>query len=215
MRNYNGARYLVVLALLISVVALSLGFAAFSRTLTIKSSATVTNAQDAGVVLSTSTTAANTGNVTPTVSPSSNGPTGAVATLAADTISGLKATFTGTNQTVTYTFAARNTGAFTYYLNQVNFLNAEGSETTKVCTAKTGTTQSYVDAACNGITLSVKVGTSSAYTTTQASLSGHSLAKNTGEAVVVTITYANNASVADGDFDVAFGDIQLVYGTAD
>ena len=48
-----------------------------------------------------------------------------------------------------------------------------------------------------------------------ATATAHDLEKNgeTGdnEAVTVTIAYAANASQADGDFDVAFGDVTLNY----
>ena len=211
MRNSNGTKYIIILALLIAVTGLSLGFAAFSNTLTIKSSATVTNPSDSGVVLSTSKTAASTGNVTPTTTGGASGSTASIASATPTTISNVKATFTGPGQTVVYTLAAYNTGDFLYYLNQVNL----GSKT---CTAKSGTTQSYVDTACNSISISVKVG-STTYSSTNTSISSHSLAKATGEDVVVTISYASGGAVADGDFDVAFGDangdIKLVYGTAD
>ena len=211
MRNSNGTKYLVILALLISVTALSLGFAAFSNTLTIKSSAAVGVINDLGVVLSTSKTSATGGTVTPTVS----GATGDAVTLTANstTISGLKATFTAPGQYVTYTMAAYNKGNFTYYLNQVNL----GAIT---CTAGSGTTQSYVDSACAGIKITVTAGTDSYYRTTATNqstttIASHTVAASAGEDVIVKIEYVSGAAVADGDFTVAFGDTTLVYGTAD
>ncbi len=206
MRN-NSSKYVVVFALLISVVALSLGFAAFTSTLTISSSAEVSSPDtNFNVSLSKANNAVTTGAVTGTTSGVS-GATAANATLSANTISGIKATFTAPGQTVKYSFYAYNAGQFLAYLNSVSI----GSKT---CTAKSGTNQTYVNSACNGITMTVKVG-STTYSSSNTTISSHTLAKNAGEAVEVTIEYASGSAVADGDFTVAFGDTTLLYGSAD
>lgn len=207
MRNNSGSKYIIVFALLISVAALSLGFAAFTSTLTIKSSAEYHNDQPLNVKFSTSNSAIQSGSVTPTLSPATGGPTSQNATLSDTTIQGLKATFTDTNQSVKYSFYVYNASEFVAYLNSVNI----GSKT---CTAGSGTNQTYVNNACNGISLSVKVGANT-YNTSNTSISSHTLAKETSEAVEVTIAYADGSAKADGDFTVAFGDTTLIYGTAD
>ncbi len=207
MRNNTGAKYVIVFALLISVAALSIGFAAFTSTLTIQSSATV-GGGNFNVSLSKVSTGVTTGAVTATVTPTGvTGFTADSATLSATTISGLKANFTAPGQTVKYSFYAYNDGEFLAYLNSVNLGG-------KTCTAGTGTNQTYVNNACNGITLTVKVG-SNTYSTSNTSISSHTLAKDTGEAVEVTIEYASGSATADGDFTVAFGDTTLIYGSAD
>ena len=206
----SGAKYVVVAALLVSVVALSLGFAAFSNTLNISASGAVNTPGSAfKVCFSKATNACTAGSVTPTFSPTTNGPTGDNATISSDTtkITGLKATFSDRGQSVTYSFKAYNAGQLGAYLNSV----AIGSKT---CTANDGTTQSLVNSACNGISISVKVG-STTYNSSNNSISSHSLAVGANEDVVVTITYGSTASYADGDFTVAFGDTVLTYGTAD
>ena len=213
MRN-NGSKYIVVVALLISVVALSLGFAAFSNTLTINSSATYTSDEENFRVIFTqngSTTTGGSSIVTPTKSPTTI--TAGNATISGTTISGLSATFAATGQSVTYNFYTVNATAFLAYLNSINI----GSKT---CTAADGTTQSYVNAACNDISLSVKAGSASAVTTTQSSINSHTVAAQAGttpgyEAIQVVISYAANGATADGDFTVSFGPTTLVYGTAD
>lgn len=208
MRNSTGSKYMIVFALLVSVAALSIGFAALTSTLTIKSSATVTqDASNFNVSLSTSSSSVATGNVNATLSPASGGPTADAASLNATTISGIKAKFTGRGQTVTYKFYAYNAGEFLAYLNSINF----GS---KSCTAGTGTTQSYVDNACSGITMSVKVG-SNTYSATNTNISTHTLATGASEPIEVAITYGASAALADGDFTVTFGDTTLIYGSAD
>ncbi|MBR6690104.1 MAG: hypothetical protein IKL65_02100, partial [Bacilli bacterium] len=71
--------------------------------------------------------------------------------------------------------------------------------------------QALVDQACNGISMSVKVGTLDPVTTSQSSIQNHTLATNTSEVVTVTISYAENAALADGAFNVSFGDVSLIY----
>lgn len=210
MRN-SGAKYVVIVALLVSVVALSLGFAAYSNTLSISASAAVGgDPNQFGVCFSKATNACTAGSVTATLSPASGGPTAASATIpSTDTtkITGLNATFTNVGQSVTYSFKAYNHKNLTAYLNSV----AIG---TKTCTAASGTTQSYVNSACNGISISVKVGNTT-YSASNTAISSHTLAVGASEDVVVTITYASGSAVADGDFTVAFGDTVLTYGSAD
>ena len=202
MRN-NGSKYIVLFALLISVAALSLGFAAFTSTLTISAEATYQDPGNWDLKLSTVNNKIQTGTVTPTVT----GATGSAATLTNNSITGLKATFTATGQSVKYSFYAYNASAFLGYLNSVNI-------GTKTCTAKAGTNQTYVNTACGDISLSVKVG-SQTYTSSNTNISSHTLAASTAEPIEVTISYAANGATADGDFDVSFGDVTLIYGTAD
>ena len=71
-----------------------------------------------------------------------------------------------------------------------------------------------VEAACNGISVTVKVG-SDTYTGSNDSIADHLLAIDGYEEVVVTIKYASDATRADGDFTVDFGDITLTYGSVD
>ena len=205
MRN-NGSKYIVLFALLVSVAALSLGFAAFTSTLQISAEATVTNDMPFDLKLSTANNKVQSGSVTPTVT-GATGAAGAAATLTDNSITGLKATFTEPGQSVKYSFYAYNNSAFLGYLNSVSI-------GTKTCTAKSGTTQTYVNNACEGISLTVKVG-SQTYTTTNTNISSHTLAASTGEAIEVTIAYAAGSATADGDFDVSFGNVTLLYGTAD
>ena len=80
---------------------------------------------------------------------------------------------------------------------------------------KNTTTQSLVNQACNGISLSVTVDSESATTTTVNSISSHSLGTSAAEQVTVVISYADGSAIADGDFEVAFPDIELTYDSVD
>lgn len=210
----NVSRVFAIIGLLIGIVALTIGFAAFNATLTIQSSAEVDVEDKAlDIVFSTVSNAKTNGSVTPVMT--GTGATGDNATIVDTTISGIHAKFTAPGQKATYTFNVYNASPYVAKLKSATFANASGQSANKVCTAAdSSVTQSYVNNACNGISIKVTVGTTSPLiiTGTEASLS-RDLAATTGEQVVVEIEYAAGSSEADGDFDVAFGDITLNYST--
>ena len=213
MNDSKSFRIISLVALLLGVVGVTLGYAAFSNTLTISSSAEVKpDASTFNVDFSSSNSAVVTNNITPTLSATATGFSATDATIDNTndpTVSNLKATFTAPGQSVTYTFYAYNAGEYIAYLNSIAF---QGNKT---CTAKTGTTQSLVDTACNGISLSAKVGSEAATSTSIASITGHRLAINGADEIVVTISYATGSGRADGDFDVTLPNIVLSYGSVD
>lgn len=223
MEKDRSTKIIAIAALLVGVVGLSLGFAAFSNTLTISSSAEVTPDENTFNVDFSSTTsgALQTDPVTPTLTPT--GVTGFTATngtidnsvAGAPKITGLHATFTEPGQKATYTFSAKNIGEYIAYLKSITFANATGGSTSRVCTPGTNTTASLVTAACDDITVSIKVGDEAVTTGSVASITNHSLAIGANDPIVVTIEYAANGDRADGDFTVAFGDITLTYQSVD
>ena len=206
MEKQRQTKVITIVALVVAVFGISLGFAAFSNILTISSSATVKpDASSFSVLFSSSSTSQLTDPVTAT---GTNNATGEDATISDTTISGLKANFTAPGQSVTYTFYAHNVGSYIAYLRSINFNDG------KSCAATSSdTTASLVTAACDDISLSVTVGSLSATANTE--VSNHSLAIDAYEQVVVTITYASDGDRADGPFDVTFGDVELEYSSAD
>ena len=118
-------------------------------------------------------------------------------------------TFTEPGQSATYTFYAYNAGEYIAYLKSIVF---EGN---KVCTAQGETTQALVDTACTGISLSVKVGSEAATTSSVATITNHSLAKTGADEVTVVISYAEDAGRADGDFEVTLPSVVLTYKSVD
>jgi hypothetical protein len=199
-----------------SKFSLSVGFAAFSNSLVIKSSAKVTpNSSTFNVDFSSSGTSLATTAVAPTKTPTTLTATSAAIDNTSDpTISNLSVTFTEPGQKVVYTFYAYNAGQYDAYLKSITYANVTGKTAAKVCTAASGTTDTLVQAACDDITVSVKVGDLSEVSGSKASITGHTLAKGAFEQVTVTIEYASNGDRADGDFTVAFGDITLLYSSA-
>ena len=213
----RGSKIVAVIALCVAVVGVTLGFAAFSNSLNIKPSADVApDASTFNVDFSSSNSSLSTDPVTPTKSPISLVATNATISNEGDpTISGLSATFTAPGQSVTYTFYANNIGEYNAYLNSITFANASSGDSFKVCTPGGGTTASLVTAACEDITVSVKVGSGTETTSSQASITGHTLAKGAYEEIVVKIDYAAGGDRADGPFDVDFGNIALTYSSVD
>ena len=212
MKSERRKQVITLSILAVAVLTLSIGFAAFSSVLNIKSEATVNpDASTFGVVFSSSSSALETNAVA--ANPSNLGESATIVNDGNPTISGLNAKFTSPGQSVTYTFYARNVGEYKAYLNAIMFKNATGGSSNKVCTAGTNTTDSLVQSACNGISISVKVGADTAVTSNTSGIANHTLASGSSEAVVVTISYASNSAQADGPFTVSFGDIELTYST--
>lgn len=216
MEKNRTSKIIAVVALIVAVFGLSLGFAAFSNTLTISSSAYVSpSSENFKVSFSTSSTSVGaTGSLTGVPTGTA---TAGTATLTGTTISGIKANLKVPGDTVKYTFYVHNTGEYDAFLNSITHENVSGQNAPKVCAAvsPTITTASLVSAACEDISISVKVGADNAEAGSVAAISGHQLSKLTYEPVVVTITYASDGDRADGDFDVSFGDIKLIYATVD
>ena len=217
MQKSRNSKFIIIVVLMILVIGLSIGFSAFTNIITIKSGADVKpSATSFNVDFSSASGKVENNKITPTLNPTTLTATSAVIDNTGDpTISGLGVTFTEPGQSATYTFYSHNSGEYTSYLKSITFGAAEGTTLSKACTASTGTSQELVNAACNSISLSIKVGNDAAVTQTIQNITSHSLAKNTSEPIIITISYGSGAQVADGDFVVKFGDITLNYSSVD
>ena len=214
MEKQRNSKILSIIALVVAIVGMSLGFAAFSTTLNISSSATVTPSSGSfylGFYPSQIPTL-DDGIVSPTTS---GGAAGSSVTLSpgSTTLTGLKADFTEPGQTTEYSFYVGNESAYDAYLTAINFLNVSGKSSNKVCTPGTGTTASLVQATCEAITMTVEVNGITA-TSTKTSITGASLVKGSYTPVKVTIRYDENGARADGPFTVEFGGISIDYSTS-
>lgn len=202
-----------IVALLLGIVGITLGYAAFSSTLKIESSAEVVpNESSFNVDFSSSNTSVVEDDITPTLNTNVTGFSATNAEIdntSNPVISNLHATFTEPGQSATYTFYAYNRGEYLAYLNSIIFTG------NKTCTARTNTNQSLVDTACTGISLSVQVTGIDATTTSLASITNHTLAVGGADTITVVIEYAAGSGRADGDFDVTFPDITLTYNPID
>jgi len=182
MEKKRGNQIMAIAALFIAVIGLSLGFAAFSNTLTIKSSATVRpDASVFDVNFSSSESSTATSAIAPVLGHAANETTtenseftATTAEIVNDaisagettnaTIQNIAAHFTAPGQEVSYVFWVRNDGKLEAFLNGVTFANVTGQEVPKYCSIDTTAevenraTQSLVDAACAGISIKVVVG---------------------------------------------------------
>ncbi len=207
MKDSRRNQYFIILALLVAVLSLSVGFSAFSTVLSIKSSAEVN--PDSGtfnVVFSNVSNGINTNPVVPSKTPNTITSTnGTINNNGNPTLSNLSATFTEPGQKVEYDLYVYNAGLYTAYLNSVTF---KGNKT---CTASNIDTH-YVNEACEGIVMSVKIGNDTYDATTQ-NITGHTLAKTGSEPVKITLEYLAGSARADGDFTVNIPDVSLYYST--
>ena len=217
MEKNRKVQMIAIVALVVGIVGLSVGFAAFSSVLNIQTSANVKpDSSTLNVDFSSAEDKVEVAEIIPTATPNSLVTTNGVIDNSVDpTISNLSATFTEPGQSVVYKFYAYNAGELNAYLKSIVFGNVAGQNVTKICTAGQGTTDALVQKACEKISVKVKVGNEIETTTGKASITGHTLAKDNGELVIVTLEYEAGAGRADGDFTVAFGDITLNYSSAD
>ena len=235
MEKNRSSKIMLIAFLLLAVIGVSAGFAAFSNNLTISSKAKVRPNNNMYIYFASQNTKVN-GKIV--ADPVSATPTqydvvegvqtehtatidNTYASEQSPKITDLRADFTEPGQQVTYSFYVYNAWEYDAYLKNITI------EDTKTCTAKEGalsdnaTTRAQQEErianACQGISISIKVGNDSAVSTTTTNINNHVLKADgsnggTGfEPVVVTISYAEGSSVSDTDFDVVFGDITLNY----
>ena len=211
----RSTKVIAIVALCVAVFGLSVGFAAFSNDLTIKSEATVKpNASDFDVNFSSSDTSETDGTVTATSTAGVTAQDATINNATAPTISGIKVEFTEPGQSAKYSFFAHNAGKYNAFLNNVTFKNVTDANANIVCVAAEGTNANMVASACQGISIKVKVGTTT-FAESTPTITSHELPIDQYEPVEVTIEYRTGAARADGDFQVNIGDIVLTYGSVD
>lgn len=216
----NNRKEIVLVALLVVIVGMSLGFAAFSSTLSISSSASVTpSSSDFKVVFSSSATMYELDvSQIDIEGSSSGGATFDYNSVVVDNnlVSELNANFSAPNQNVIYTFYAHNAGKYDAYLRGISF-TALDNGTYKKCSAtttdSTKATDSLVQAACEGIDVTISIG--GTQYDLGSNISGHKLSKGGVEEIQVKIEYKSGSALADGPFKVEISDFKLDYSTVD
>ena len=216
MYKSRNTKMLTIIALVLVITGLGIGFAAFSSTLNISSSAAVTpSSSDFNIVLSSSQYAVTTNDATGTVVSGigTNGAQGGIINLYRKEATGLIAQFTSPGQSLTTTIYAHNIGEYDAYLRGVTITSINGNSYKK-CVGATDATDALVQSACNGIDISVTIN-GIEYALGNTSISKHVIKKGAVEPIIITISYDSNASRADGEFDIEFGDLALEYSTVD
>ncbi len=215
MEKDRSTKMIAIVALIVAIFGLSLGFAAFSKNLDITSAATVKGDESRfSVKFSTNEENTSSGSVTPTLNPDkTDGFTASNADLADTTVSNLKATFTNGKgeQKATYTFYIRNDGELDAYLKKVSFAQEKPQCSTSASENKADET--LVTSACEDVSVKITVDDQS-YTSTNNQITDASLPKSQNKKVTVELDY-NDTHPIDGDFDVTFGSITLTYSSSD
>ena len=224
----NKTKVITIAALVIAVIALSIGFAAFSSTLNIQTGANVNPTDTFSVKFSNSDTSLAVPNVLPTNNSTATGDTAVINNNDAHNpvISNLSAHFTAPGEKVEYVFYVRNMGPYDAYLTDVRFNNAESGSSFKKCTATSDNPVSNANAMCEYINFKLELAglatpltPSSNFATTVGNnyivnKSATPESGNTNSKLVkVTIEYPDGSPYADGGFDVSFGSVEMVFAT--
>lgn len=212
MEKDRSSKIIAIIALVVAVAGVSLGFAAFSQNLVIQPAAEVKgDSSKFDVQFSLKDSTAETGTVSGTISPEqSDFVKASEANLIATTVSNIKASFTNGKgpQTVAYNFYVYNNGELEAFLKKVTF-----DKETPECTAKEGTSANLVATACEDVSIKITVDDQN-FEASNDAISGKSLSVGEGKAVKVELSYTDTHPV-DGDFDVDFGNITLNYSSSD
>ena len=209
MEKNRKQKLLMIVALVFCIASLSVGFAAFSTTLNISSSASVTpNSDTFSVKFSLDKDTLLVWHVSPSsVYGNASASNGTINNATNPTLKDIAVTFTKPGEYVEYTFYARNEGEYTAYLNNINFIG------NKTCKGEAGATDSLVQSACESINVTATIGNITYTETTP--ITGHVLEKEKGEEIKLRFEYASNGAYVDGSFTIKFPDLALVYSTLD
>ena len=198
MEKERGAKIIAIVALLIAVVGLTVGYAAYSSTLTINGTANVDPASwkvNFGYKTGDSLTGTIKGHATETTAP----------TLADTTISGFDVTLTAPGDSVTYNFLIKNSGTLNAKL--ANFTMG-----TLTCAPNASSSISPEDATklCGELTYTLTYADDSTITT------GTPLNSNDSKELKLKLEWpsASTLSVSD-DVKVTIGETTFVYEQAE
>lgn len=221
MEKERSSKILAIIALIVAVVGLTIGFAAYTRSLDITNLQGTVNPGESelDVIFDNDQEKGNDLAVVKGVGEAAlASETGATITNpelnsgSNPTISGFQAQFKEKGQKVEYTFYVYNNSPYSAYLDEVKFT---GNEPHKTCTAiGTGVNATLVANACNDINVSLKVDDATILSTNGGTFASHTIAAGAFKKVVVELAYdGENYPLPDGDMRVIFDGIQLHYTT--
>ena len=218
MEKQRKYKLFVVIALVVAICGMTLGFAAFSKVLTINSSATITpNEEDFNIVGSGSANDHTITTVVPKVSGGATASDGIIVNNVGASTMSAAVNFTAPGQSATYSFYIHNIGEYDAFLKKLEFLPADGETVNKVCIADVGTNETLVAQACESIEIAVIAGIGGQeltfYETTEFPQNISMLKSEYGTGKLI-ITYNEDGVRADGSFTVKIGGISIYYSTA-
>lgn len=204
MNNNNGRemKILVVAALIISIVAIGIGFAAFSETLTINGSASV-QTSTWKVKFSELGTATLTGSAAEVTKP----------TLSDTTIETYNATFKTPGDSVSYKIKVSNTGSYNAKITTATI-------SVPSCTGKAGEATADADATkvCDKLTYTLVYDTDDTQSAGQAVAVGDTLKAGETRPMVLTLKYAEFTDATllpAADVSISNLGVTLVYSQAE
>ncbi|MBO5120195.1 MAG: hypothetical protein J6C28_00730 [Bacilli bacterium] len=211
---YRRRQAFLITLFAIAAFGLGIGFAAFSTTLNISSSATVSpNSSDFAVRFIDSSIMASAGGSGLVEPYASEGASGSSVYVNETYIKDLSVNFTGDGQYVAYEFWVANFGKFDAYLKEIKFSNVEGKDSNKICTPVGDTSASLVSVACDNIYIEIYV--EDAFANTSTLYKNKKLEVDAYQSVYLEVKHSDEGVLADGPFTVEFGDIEFVYSTVD
>lgn len=198
MEKERGAKIIAVIALLVAVAGLTIGYAAYSSTLTVNGTATVDPADwnvKFAYTSGDSLTAETTGNATQTTAP----------TLTDTAVSGFNVVLNAPGDSITYKFSVKNTGTLDATLGTFTM-------GTLSCAPNTDSTISQEDATelCNELQYTLKYADDSEITT------GATLPKTNGSKdLVLKLVWPESSTLkVTDDVKVTIGATTLIYDQA-
>lgn len=207
MGHEKRTKVIAILALIVAVLGLSVGFSAYSKTLNIQNvQATVQgNENNFSVVFSTASDKASPGSVNGSIN-SGSGTVGS-ATLSGTTISNLTATFeSASSGQIQYSFYVYNNGSIPAYITGITFGE-------KTCTGGPGTNSELVSSACSVISNPLVSVNGTFCSFTQKISNSKKIDPGTSIPIYVLLTdnTSYTSATVDGDFTVKYGDITLTF----
>ena len=204
----NHTKTIAVIALLIAVIGVSIGFASYARTFNIQSTNTTSVLKGSdpfstGLYL---TVGSNNGTISDTIQGSSD---------KGVTWSGLTGTLSESTKSITYTATLNNVSSYIAYLSSVS---SNGYLTCEAVNAAE-TNNDLVSAACAKLTLTVSINSYERTITTTSNINDSNLndgsylvnATNGTAPVTLTLAIDDSAVFPDGDFKVTIPAITFNY----
>lgn len=219
MEKGRRSKSLLILGLSVLLLGTTLGFAAFSSNLSISSNAMVTpNEADFKLLVSGSETDSNVNVVSPEVVGGAIAEDITIINEKGSSSTSINVNFTEPGQSVTYQFYLHNVGKYDAFLKSIIFKNVVDSNSKKICNVAENSeaTLELVNKACEYIEISADLNNGSRFLNFKDDMIFETLklVKGNVSSGKINILYPEGSAVADGEFNVQFGDIELNYSTS-
>ena len=218
MNKLQQAKVLSLVALVVALVVMSLGFAAFSSTLNISSETTVNpNSEDFKFAVSSSSVDSTLSVVSPVIIGNVTADDLIVSTSGNKITSTVNVNFTEPGESVRYDFYVHNIGKYDAYFKGLYFKTVDGTSLKKVCTIPAGSEASsaLVKEACDDIVIKFLIMGGDVEVIDDMTFNEAKLYVGGAADVGIEIAYPEGSARADGKFNIQFGEVEAVYSTVD